>query len=353
VSFDRDAVARDVPLAPRTTLELGGRAGYFYEATSEATLLGALAWAQSEGLGVTMLAGGSNVVVADDGVAGLVIAPRIRRLTSEVSGRTLRLFVGAGEPWDDVVAHAVACGASGIECLSGIPGWAGATPIQNVGAYGQEVADVLTHVHVIDRRTRATRVLRAADCAFAYRDSRFKRERDTFIVTGIVLELPLSAPARPRYAELDRALPEDADLATIRSTVIALRRAKSMVLDAKDPNRRSAGSFFTNPIVDDTTAEHVIAVALRERLVTAGSAVPRHRVSSSENKLAAAWLIERSGFAKGTREGAFGISSAHALAIVHHGGGRTTELLAFAAHVQAAVLARFGVSLEREPVLLG
>ena len=229
MSFDRDAVARDVPLAPRTTLELGGRAGYFYEATSEATLLGALAWAQSEGLGVTMLAGGSNVVVADDGVAGLVIAPRIRRLTSEVSGRTLRLFVGAGEPWDDVVAHAVACGASGIECLSGIPGWAGATPIQNVGAYGQEVADVLTHVHVIDRRTRATRVLRAADCAFAYRDSRFKRERDTFIVTGIVLELPLSAPARPRYAELDRALPEDADLATIRSTVIALRDRKSVV----------------------------------------------------------------------------------------------------------------------------
>lgn len=353
MTFDPSALARDVPLAPRTTLELGGTAERFYEATSEAELEAALAYAHEAGLPVTILAGGSNVVIDDAGVRGLVIAPRLRGLTAEVRGDRLELTAAAGEPWDDVVARAVAEGARGIECLSGIPGWAGATPIQNVGAYGQEVADTLVAVRAIDRRTGARVVIPAQDCGFAYRDSRFKRAPDAYVVTSITLSLVMGAPERPRYAELERALPERADLEAIRRAVLALRRAKSMVWDPSDPNRRSAGSFFTNPVVPDDVADHVVAIALRDGLVTEARAVPRHAAAPGTSKLSAGWLIERSGFAKGLRDGAVGLSTAHALALVHHGGGTTRSLLALAERVREGVHARFGVTLEREPVLLG
>jgi UDP-N-acetylmuramate dehydrogenase len=353
VSFDARAVQRDVPLARRTTLELGGAATRFYEASSEDDLLGALAYARSEGLRVHVLAGGSNVIVPDAGVDGLVLAPRLRGLTPREDDDTLTLRVGAGELWDEVVAFAVSRGAAGIECLSGIPGWAGATPIQNVGAYGQEVSDVLTHVHVIDRRTLVRSDILARDCAFGYRDSRFKRSPEEFLVTGITLSLPLAPPRRPTYAELSRALPEALTAQVIRETVIALRRAKSMVWDLEDPNHRSAGSFFTNPVVPSAVADHVVAIAMERGLVREAHEVPRHPAGAGMHKLAAAWLIERSGFARGTREGAVGISSAHTLALVHHGGGSTAVLLAFAERVRDAVAQSFGVTLEREPVLFG
>lgn len=346
-------IARDVPLAARTTLELGGAAERFFEAETDEALVAALGYARDEALSVTFLAGGSNVIVPDEGVRGLVIAPRLRGIHTETRHGHLKMHVRAGEPWDDVVARAVSLGAAGIECLSGIPGWAGATPIQNVGAYGQEVSDVIERVHVLERATLAPRVIARDACAFAYRDSRFKHTPDAFVVTAIDLSLRLAPPSRPTYAELERALPERADLATVRETVIALRRKKSMVWDASDPNRRSAGSFFTNPIVEDEVAERVIGIAIEEGIVREANEVPRHAAGGGKSKLAAAWLIERSGFAKGMREGAVGISSAHTLALVHHGGGTTKALLAFADRVREGVYARFGVMLEREPVLFG
>ncbi|MBX3269929.1 MAG: UDP-N-acetylmuramate dehydrogenase [Sandaracinaceae bacterium] len=330
-----------VPLAPRTSLELGGEARFFVEATDERTVLEALAWAAARGLDARLLGGGSNLVVADAGFDGLVI---------EMAQRGLRFDGGvvtaaAGEPWDALVAATVARGLAGLECLSGIPGRAGATPIQNVGAYGQEVAETITTVRVLDRALQEERTLPAAECAFGYRDSRFKREPERWVVLEVTFALrPGGAPAL-RYAELTSALEGHAapDLATVRDVVIALRRKKSMVIDAGDPNRRSAGSFFTNPVVAPELADAVAAASSRP--------MPRWPTPDGRVKLAAGWLVEEAGFAKGTRRGAVGLSTAHALALVHHGGGSTAALLALADEICATVHARFGVTLEREPVL--
>lgn len=344
---------RDVPLAPRTTLELGGTAELFLEAGDEATLRRGLAFAQAMGMPVSILGGGSNTLVPDEGVAGLVLAIALRGRSATVDGDSVRVRVAAGEPWDELVADCVSRGYAGLECLSGIPGSAGATPIQNVGAYGVEVADVLESVELLDRRTLEPVVLSATECEFAYRDSMLKRHPSRFVVTAATFRLRLGAPHAPRYAELARALPEGASVAQIRSTVIALRRQKSMVLDPTDPNRRSAGSFFTNPIVTREDAERVVRLAVERGLVADASAVPSWPQPDGRVKLAAGWLIERSGTHKAERHGSVGVSSAHALALVHHGGGSTRELLELAALVQRRVREAFGVELEREPVMLG
>lgn len=339
---------RDVPLAPLTTLGLGGSADHFVAARDEAMLLEALRWAQDKKLPVTMLGGGSNAVVPDEGVRGLVI--QLAMLGIRQDGGAVE--AAAGENWDAFVSHCVEQELAGVECLAGIPGLVGATPIQNVGAYGQEVSETVTRVRCIDRQSLAIVERTGAECGFAYRHSDFKENPGRYVVTHVHFRLtPGGAPAR-RYGELLRATSEDASLSEVRDTIVALRRRKSMVLDDADPNSRSAGSFFTNLILDAAQADALIA-----RCVDAGMAegdIPRWPdPTNGRTKFAAAWLIEKAGFVRGTRRAHVGQSSVHALALVHFGGGSTSELLAFAQEIQDAVHQRFGVYLEREPRILG
>jgi UDP-N-acetylmuramate dehydrogenase len=341
------AINENVPLAPLTTLGLGGTARFFADIADAAEVAPALAWAGEKNLPVFILGGGSNLVVADEGFAGLVLRMRTRGRRWSEDGAETRVQVEAGEAWDDVVAEAVARNAAGIECLSGIPGGAGAAPVQNIGAYGQEIASVLRRARVLERESLEARDIEAGACGFGYRDSLFKREPDRFVILSVTLGLAKNGPPSVRYLELASALAAQArpSLADVREAVLALRRKKSMVFDEADPNRRSAGSFFTNPVVTAAAADDVAT--------RAGGEMPRFPLPDGRVKLAAGWLIEHAGLAKGFRLGPVGISSRHALALVHHGGGTTKDLLRLALHVRTSVFERFGISLVPEPVFLG
>jgi UDP-N-acetylmuramate dehydrogenase len=350
------AIRDDVPLAPLTTLELGGRARHYCDATDDHTLIEALRWAEGRGLPALVLGGGSNLVIADEGFAGLAVRVATRgRTYADAADGTVVLTAAAGEPWDEVVAETVARDLTGLECLSGIPGLVGATPIQNVGAYGQEVADTIRFVRVVDRRTWAIRDLPPETCGFAYRDSAFKRDPDRFAVLAVGFALRPGAPPTLRYRELADALAGTPrpTLADARRTVLELRRRKSMVIVPDDANRRSVGSFFTNPVVSATEAAAVAARAVASGTVALEAEMPRWPAPGGTVKLSAGWLIERAGIAKGLRRGTVGISSAHALALVHHGGGSTVALIALALEVRDAVHVRFGVTLAPEPTLIG
>lgn len=350
-----------VPLAPLTTLGLGGPARWFWRVASVPELIEALRWARERSIPAWILGGGSNVIVPDAGIDGLVVQLSLRGVTiePEPAGGTVLVHVEAGEPWDGFVAARVEEGLQGIECLAGIPGYAGATPIQNVGAYGQEVADTLVTVRALDRRTLQSVEFAAAECGFGYRTSRFKgADRDRYVVTGIVLRLRPGAAPVLRYPELRRAveaLPDAAALAppaaltATREVVLTLRRRKSMVIDPADPETRSAGSFFTNPILDDVELSHV-----RERWAALGGVgeVPTFPEGPGRTKVPAAWLVQQAGFERGTDRGGVGVSRSHALALVNRG-GTANELLALAGEIVDAVAERFGVRLEREPILLG
>jgi UDP-N-acetylmuramate dehydrogenase len=348
-------VLEDVPLAPRTTLGVGGRARRLVEADDEAAIARAVTEADERGEPVLVLGGGSNLVVGDEGFEGTVVHLASRGVAVGRHGDRVRLDVAAGEPWDDLVARAVDEGWSGVEALSGIPGLVGATPIQNVGAYGQEVKETIRSVRVLDRRDRTVRDLDAAACAFAYRKSVFKGD-ERFVVLRVTFELEVRPDGAPvRYAELSRALGvqpgERAPLARVRATVVALRRAKGMVLDPADPDSVSAGSFFVNPILDAPALSR-----LRERLAHAGhdpAALPCFPEPEGRTKVSAAWLIERAGFAKGWTLGRAGLSRKHALAIVNRGGATAAEVLGAAAAIRSGVDAAFGVELTPEPVLVG
>jgi len=343
-----------VALAPRTTLELGGPARFYLVARDEATVVAGVRWARLRGLRVGILGGGSNLVVSDEGFDGLVIEMAMTGVEEEREGDRVLVTAAAGEEWDALVERTVAAAWAGLQCLSGIPGRVGATPVQTVGAYGQEVSETLRSVRVFDRETLELRTLDASECELAYRDSMFKRDPERFVVLAVTFALVPEGAPTVRYAELERVLgPAGRDLSTVRDTVLALRRAKSMVLDPDDPNRRSAGSFFTNPIVDRERADALVERAVREGLVPTPDQVPRWPMGPEKTKLAAGWLIERAGIAKGLRRGRVGISSKHALALVHHGGGTTTELMELAEEVRAAVHARFAITLTPEPVCWG
>lgn len=347
------ALERRAPLALRTSLGLGGAAHTLLRVRDEDEVRAVLRWAGRERLEVTPLGGGTNVVIADRGVSGVVMALESTGITVDDDGL---VTAAAGEEWDRVVALAAARGLAGIEGLSGIPGTVGATPIQNVGAYGQEIAEVLEWARAVDRRTLEPVVLGPAECGFGYRTSVFRRRPDRWVVTRVALRLRPGGEPAVRYRELERSLEAagcGGGVAAVRRTVLDLRRAKSMVLDERDPNRRSVGSFFVNPVLDGDTAARLAASATRDGLVEHPDHVPRFPVGDDRVKLPAAWLIEAAGFRKGERRGAVGISDRHALALVHHGGGSTADLLALAAEIRAGVEARFGVRLAPEPVFLG
>ena len=336
----------DAPLAPLTTLRLGGPARRLLTAFDEAELVAAL----SEDPGALLLGGGSNVVVADEGVDGTVVRVATHGLRTDRDGDDVLVTAQAGEDWDALVALCVAEGLSGVEAMSGVPGLVGATPVQNVGAYGQDASQVVTCVRALDRRTGEVADLTPEQCAFAYRHSALKAAPGRWAVLAVTYRLeasPLGAPVR--YAELARALGVEqgdrAPLEDVRAAVLALRRGKGMVVADDDSDSRSAGSFFTNPQVD--------AAALTALAARVGGPVPGHPDADGRTKLSAAWLIERAGFAKGHGEGPVGLSRKHVLALVHRGGGSSTQLLALAREVRDGVRDRLGVELVPEPVLVG
>ena len=330
-------------LAPLTTLRLGGPAARVVEATTEGELAEAVRSAYEP---LLVLAGGSNVVISDDGFPGTVV----RVLTRGVERDGPRLTVQAGEPWDELVADCVARGLQGFECLSGIPGSTGATPIQNVGAYGQEVSETVESVRVLDRASGRIEEMSAAECGFAYRTSVFKH-RDRHVVLAVTFVLREDGRSGPmRYAELARRLGVPvggtAPLDEVREAVLALRRGKGMVIDPDDPDSVSAGSFFTNPILEPDAFARLQELAVPE-------SPPAFPEPDGRIKTSAAWLIERSGFPRGYGEGRAGISTKHTLALVNRGGATTAELMALAHEIAAGVRARFGVPIAPEPVLVG
>lgn len=334
-----------VPLAPLTTLGIGGPARHYARIGAPEQLALALAWARERGLDVLVLGGGSNLFVGDDGFPGLVIHVVIDGIEYSVVDGSTEVTAGAGESWDALVAEVVERSLAGVECLSGIPGLVGATPIQNVGAYGQEVAETIVRVDAVDRTTSELVVFTNAECAFGYRDSRFKRaDRDRYVVTSVTFGLANGGAPAIRYPELRQRLEagriEHPSLRSVRDAVLSIRRRKSMVVDSADPDSRSAGSFFTNPVV---TAE------VADRIHVDG--MPRYPAGELV-KLSAAWLIEHAGFARGHVAGNVGLSTKHALAIVNRGGGTAREVVALADDIRRRVNERFGVVLEPEPVFV-
>jgi len=344
-------ITTDVALAPLTTLHLGGAATRVARADTETDLVDTVRSADGAGEPVLLLAGGSNVVIADHGFPGTVVAVGTRGVERALSDEgSVLLRIQAGEPWDDLVSSTVADGLAGIECLAGIPGSVGATPIQNVGAYGQDVSETITTVTVLDRRTGAVAHLPARACGFRYRSSAFKGT-DTHVVLAVTFELRRAKDSGPVcYPELARELGvapgASAPATEVRAAVLRLRRAKGMVIDPTDPDSVSAGSFFTNPILSA-----VEFTALQTRV--AGGEVPHFTEQGGLVKVPAAWLIEKAGFARGDGQGAVGISTKHTLALINRGGATTAELLAFARSVAARVRDVFGVTLSPEPVLVG
>ena len=334
-------------LADLTTLRLGGPAKAVLEATSEAELIDAVRVADEAADPVLLVAGGSNLVVADEGFDGTVIRVLSRGITVDADDCSgAMVTVAAGEPWDDVVRRAVSEGWVGVEALSGVPGTTGATPIQNVGAYGQEVAQTIASVRAYDRFDRSVRTFAATDCGFTYRSSRFKVEPHRYVVLSTTFQLALGDLGAPiAYAELARSLGVEigdrAPIADVREAVLALRRSKGMVLDEADHDTWSAGSFFTNPIL---TADEAASLP---------DDAPRFAQPDGTIKSSAAWLIDHAGFGKGYGSGNATLSNKHALALTNRGGATTSELLALAREVRDGVRTTYGITLVNEPVLVG
>lgn len=343
----------DAPLAPLTTFRLGGPATRLVHATTDAEVVAVVREADDSGTPLLLIGGGSNLVIGDRGFAGTALVIATKGFTLDGT----RLELAAGEVWTDAVARTVEAGLAGVECLAGIPGSAGATPIQNVGAYGQEVSSTITEVVAYDRRARETVTLTNAECAFSYRHSRFKSDPERYVVLRVRFRLEdaggLSGPLK--YAETARALgvePGDrVPLADARETVLKLRSGKGMVLDPEDHDTWSAGSFFTNPILTDEEFT-AFRARVRERLGD-GVQPPAYAAGEGHTKTSAAWLIDKAGFTKGYGTGPARISTKHTLALTNRGGATTEDLLALAREVVAGVREAFGITLVNEPVTVG
>jgi UDP-N-acetylmuramate dehydrogenase len=349
-----------VDLAPLTTMRVGGPAARLVRVTTTDELVDAVREVDDAEEPLLVLGGGSNVVVAEEGFPGTVVRVETTgvRLESDDRCGGANLRVAAGEPWDDVVAHAVEQGWSGIEALSGIPGSTGATPIQNVGAYGQEVAETVAQVRVWDRRDDQVRTLFGSDCGFTYRDSRFKRDPSRFVVLEVLFQLRIADLSEPiRYADLARSLGVElgarVTLADARASVLEQRRRRGMVLDPDDHDTWSCGSFFTNPILgaDEMTA---LAERTRARLGDGAPDLPVWPEADGRRKTSAAWLIERAGFGKGFgTPGPAALSDKHTLAVTNRGSALTADVLDLARRIRDGVEAAFGIRLVNEPVLVG
>jgi len=345
----------NIPLAPLTTLKIGGPARYFVEAPNLGEVQQAVTFARSRDLPLFVLGGGSNLVVADSGWPGLVLKVALQgidqRSGHDDEGKIL-FDAGAGEPWDKFVSHAVMARCAGVECLSGIPGSIGGTPVQNVGAYGQEVADTIASVQVLDLKDNQVRELCPEACAFTYRASIFNTtERARFIVLRVTYALTPGGSPRLAYADLQRHFEgreTTPDLAETREAVRHIRARKGMLIVPGDPDSQSAGSFFKNPVL--TEEQHQ---SLQQRAAARGLTVPSYPALETRKKVSSAWLVERSGFAKGFGSGRVGISTRHTLAIVNRGGATAKEVLALQEQIQQRVEEIWNVRLEPEPVMVG
>jgi UDP-N-acetylmuramate dehydrogenase len=344
-------VLENVRLADHCTLGVGGPARFFVEARDEAAVLEAHDWARTRRVPIRVLGGGSNLVIADEGIDGLVVKLALRGVDTREAHGVVELTAAAGEPWDELVRLCVEHGWAGFECLSGIPGLVGATPMQNVGAYGQEVSETVILVRALDTCSGRIMTFENRGCRFGYRDSMFRSdEPGRHVILSVAYRLRPRGGPTVRYADVENDLAARGiakpSLADVRASVIAIRRSKSMVLDPRDANRRSCGSFFTNPIIPGA---ELAAVESR----AGDRAMPRWPLPGGQVKLSAAWLIERAGYTRGRAEGAVGLSTRHALAIVAHDGARACDVVAFARRIQTAVVDRFGVRLTPEPVFWG
>ena len=344
-------IEENVPLAPLTTIGIGGPARYYQRAGTVDEVREGVAWARERKLPLFVLGGGSNLLIADEGFPGLVLHVDLRGITVESEDELVLVKVAAAEPWDPFVARAVANGWAGVECLSGIPGSTGATPIQNVGAYGQDVSETVVRVEALDRSTGRVISFTNAECRFAYRASLFKNhERDRYIVLTVTFGLKRGGPASVRYPELKRYLEERneslQDLSTVRNATIAIRRRKGMVIDPGDPDTRSDGSFFMNPVLSASELG-----AFRARPGT--ESAPAFPVPDGTTKLSAAWLIEHAGFQKGFTHRNVGLSSKHTLAVINRGGGTAREAVELVTMIQDRVRERFGVEIQPEPNFIG
>lgn len=348
-------IEENVPLAPLTTLQVGGPARLMIRARSADEVMEAVQYARSNHLPLFVLGGGSNLVVADAGFPGLTLKLEIKGIqVRDGRGRRREYEVGAGEDWDGFVARAVAEDCAGIETLSGIPGTVGGTPVQNVGAYGQEVAETIQSVRVLDLHTMQVRNLSNAECGFSYRTSIFNStEPGRYIVLGVTYSLEMGGSARITYADLKKYFgesPSSPTLAQTREAVRAIRLSKAMLIVPDDEDCRSAGSFFKNPIVETVKYDEVAALAAQKGIA---AAPPKYPAGEGKVKMSAAWLVENAGFARGYTRGRAGISRKHALALVNRGGATAAEIVALKDEVQRGVNDTFGIQLHPEPVMLG
>jgi UDP-N-acetylmuramate dehydrogenase len=342
-------IRENIPLAPLTTFKVGGNARYLVEAGNADDVLAAVEYLRSNHLPMFVLGGGSNLVVADAGWPGLVLKIAIGGIAERDSAGRKEFEVGAGEDWDNFVALTVARNCAGVETLSGIPGTVGGTPVQNVGAYGQEVAETITSVRVLELSTMQVRDIGNAECGFAYRTSIFNSlQRGKYIVLRVTFALTPGGAARIAYADLKKYFPDgnQPSLQQVRQAVREIRLSKAMLIVPNDDDCRSAGSFFKNPIVEAAKYDEVAARAN-------GNSPPKYPASDGKVKLSAAWLVEQSGFQKGFSRGPVGISRRHSLAIVNRGGATAADILALKNEVQAGVRDKFGIELTPEPVFVG
>ena len=339
-------IRENEPLAPLTTLKVGGTARFFALAETEEHIANAFRFAADAKLDVFVLGGGSNIVVADRGFDGLVVRVGIKGLEIDEQDEGVFVTAGAGEDWDALVAETVRRDLAGFECLSGIPGFVGATPVQNVGAYGQEVSETVVSVRCFDRATGTTVELSNAACGFSYRRSIFNStERDRYVVLSVSYKLNKNGAGKITYKDLIETFRgRQPSLAETRNAVLGIRRSKSMVIDPADPNSQSAGSFFKNPVVEIAKINTIRAVA---------GAVPSFPVSETTVKIPAAWLIENAGFAKGFRSGRAGISANHSLAVVNFGGASASEIVTLQDIIRSRIEEKFGIRLEPEPIFVG
>ena len=353
IESDPMQIQQRVPLAPLTTLRVGGPARYFAAAKSPEEVQQAVAFARCQNLPVFVLGGGSNLVVSDRGFCGIVLRIAIAGIERATAASGPMCFeVGAGECWDEFVAEAVRQNCAGIECLSGIPGSVGATPVQNVGAYGQEVSETIESVRALDLRDGSIREFGRAECRFGYRSSIFNTDaRGRFVILRVRFALTPDGAPRIVYADLKKhfaGLASLPSLSEVRAAVRQIRAAKGMLIQEGDPDARSVGSFFKNPVI--SSAQHDVLV---ERAQSRGVMVPSYPALESQRKISAAWLVENSGFQKGYVLGRAGISSKHALAIVNRSDATAAEIIALRNQIQAAVEKTWGIRLDPEPVFLG
>ncbi len=353
---EKIAIQENVALAPLTTMQVGGAARFFVEARTEDEIISALNFAKTQNLPTFILGGGSNLLVSDAGFNGLVLKIALRGIEFRQTGTDVFVTSAAGEDWDSLVEICVEQNLAGIECLSGIPGTVGATPVQNVGAYGQEVSETIVSVRVLDRANSETKNLTNLECGFAYRTSIFNTTaKNRFIVLSVTFKLELSGEPFVHYADLQRffAGKITRSLSEVRAAVLQIRAAKSMVILPTDENRRSAGSFFKNPIVSNEQFAEIKDTAQRLEFINTSNDVPHYPAGDGKFKIPAAWLIEKSGFSKGFGRGHVGISTNHTLALINRGNAAACEIVEFAAEIQVQVKKVFGVELQPEPIRLG